>query len=418
MPKAVFAGAMLAELGVMNRRLLVVLSLSAIFACGTSDDVVEDSSAVGDDARLPGGAALDAQDRAAFERLLARKNNLLSRQTRLALKDLEADTAYEIASPDEQATRLKKIFATDMDFTRPRPDRSFPGFLPPFAQVLWLIEGTPAFPLATEVPRISEPVRTTRVGTPPPKDFAAYRLKLLKLLSPNAGATSPSDLISSADYVEQEEAVASFTVSFATDSVTVTAPLLNGELPTKSTHFEFPSDDGSGAKLFDPSVEEIARALASVPMETRKIFSQVDVQSKRHWGDPIFTELNNGRPFRANMAAMIHPAGVFAIFPFTEDRKIDSMPDTMVHESGHVFAFRHFGLDPSSPGWTEWRAAMKSDRFHPSTYAAGSFLEDEAEGMLVYMGSKALAAKGSPIGADLAALFPARRAIFEREMTR
>ena len=117
------------------------------------------------------------------------------------------------------------------------------------------------------------------------------------------------------------------------------------------------------------------------------------------------------------MAAMVHPVGVFAIFPFPAGRTIESMPDTIVHESGHVMTFQRFSLDPSSPAWIAWRKAMADDRLAPSTYASG-FLEDAAESMLVFMASKNLEAAESKLGSDLGTLFPARRAILENELER
>jgi hypothetical protein len=79
----------------------------------------------------------------------------------------------------------------------------------------------------------------------------------------------------------------------------------------------------------------------------------------------------------------------------------------MIHETGHVLAFRAWGV--SGEKWNEWKAAAQSDGWHASRYATNAPSEDFSETLVVYQQTK-----GTPQGDELRALMPARFKLIEK----
>lgn len=162
--------------------------------------------------------------------------------------------------------------------------------------------------------------------------------------------------------------------------------------------------DPSKASGYVPTIDEVTRALAAMPPETRALVNEVRVDSQANPGDAEWTR-RRGSPRRAYMTA--GHDGVLNIFPTDAAVSTHSMASSMIHEAGHFLAEAKMGPE-SDPRWEKWRAAMAADGIVPSVYARDSANEDLAE-MLVFYEQ----VRNTPQEAELRRLFPARFALLD-----
>jgi hypothetical protein len=348
---------------------------------------------------------LEAADRTALETLVRQPLNTVSKKARERLDALVADPGFPSLSIGEQT---KKLIALEA----PLPTDV------PYAQA----SGAFLMPLGDNdpTPSISLPRLTTRFGAPPPKDDTKFAAKFVAVLSP--GPHSPEMLIGADDLQDLPEPCAEYTVTFREgDSVTVTATLVDGAAPDiAKDRLSPPDEDSGGEELQAPSVTFVARALAAIPVANRKILGQVDIHAKRNPQDKAAALAQGRSPseVRAAGIAMVHPIGAIGIFPRKKSAPYDpvDLPQTLVHEGGHVWTYKRATLNPDTPQWKEWQAAIAADRLHASWYSSLNFLEDSAETVLAMTAAAHLPdrQKAKAFYAEWKAMFPQRVAVVER----
>lgn len=381
----------------------------------------DDGGGKGDDAGDDGEAAiellrseeafaeLDPSRQDALERLVRPPLNVLSKNARTELDRLLDDPDYRALPVAEQAERLWGLAHLPVDIASPNPDGTYPGVLPPLAQFVVPLAS------ASRPMELGQPVVSTRVGAPPPRDPEALLAKMAVLLDP-AARPGPEDLIGPEDYEDAPEDCAEFPIIVDGESFLITAPLDGGLPPDPAQRGQFDADKGSGGMpLVGHSVQEVAEAVAQLPAANRALLQQVDLHAHRNPMDLLYATLYGRADFRAYMSALIHPIGTIGVFPQPGLEQATD-PNTLAHESGHVWTFLEFGLDPSSDGWREWLAAAQADQLAVSSYADSSFLEDTAEMVLLISAVRSMGAEGEALAEELRSLFPQRWAILEREL--
>lgn len=187
--------------------------------------------------------------------------------------------------------------------------------------------------------------------------------------------------------------------SYETRSARAYQASFGGQAITIAIPLEAPGDP----RLRVPGLEQIVRALASLPTELRQGIEAVAVQPARKIGI-------TGREVAALAdSGFTGSPGVLRFFP-SEDWDQALVDATMTHEAGHVLSTREWGKAgrffkdaTPSPGWARWQQAMSADPVAPSGYARTSPTEDLSETL------RALSlVRGTPLEEDLRALLPHR----------
>jgi hypothetical protein len=408
-------------------RLMKTLAFAlATAACGTpAADSASDNASYATDpietakATLQSLAAfpqLTKIQQQAMTRLVVQPTNIYSKAVRRDLMKLVADPTFKSAAVDEQAKKLWGITKAPTVLNGPpNVEGLWDGALPLYGQVM-----QPIVP-AGNTYTLSAATVGHRLGATPPRDPIAYEKKFGGLLvgSNAAGLIGPDDFDSTG------EDAALFTLNVAGQTMNIGAPLMaDGTPPDPNAERTYPADTGSNGQLIaGHSVQEVARALADIPHANRQLFDEeVDLIGHRAPVDSIVSHLYHRPEMRGYMMAGTNPVGFFHIFPkvATEAGPVD--PSTMVHESGHTWSYKTFGLDPTSAGWTAWRAAIAADGLTVSWYAASGpdpalpgFLEDVAETVLVYCAVRSTGEEGRALATEMKAIFPNRWAILDRD---
>lgn len=156
------------------------------------------------------------------------------------------------------------------------------------------------------------------------------------------------------------------------------------------------------------TVDEVAKAIASLPKEARRQIKSVDIEPHRDPDDKDNAKRSGNPDFRAFMAA--DGSGVVNVFPTTSPNTHDQISISMTHETGHVISQRAWGSD-SEKGkkWQTYRDAMAADGPPPSKYGGFTIDEDFAETWALYMGVKGTAGE-----AEARKTFPARFAVIDK----
>ncbi len=179
-------------------------------------------------------------------------------------------------------------------------------------------------------------------------------------------------------------------------------------------------DEGKTIKIYAPhsprrgkayhTVQQAAEAAARLPEGSRKVvvsitLNPIDNPDDAHWaqeyGDPNF---------HSYMTA--GAAGNVTIYPSSgKTPSTNYMRGTMIHETGHTWAYKTWGNDKTKDGWARWKQAMDKDKISVSNYATNSVAEDVAETIQVYGSSQ-----GKPAFHEYRAMVPARFAILDKEL--
>jgi hypothetical protein len=77
-------------------------------------------------------------------------------------------------------------------------------------------------------------------------------------------------------------------------------------------------------------------------------------------------------------------AGIIKIFPRKGIASQTTLDGGMIHEAGHIISQQRWGIDRTSLGWKQWKAAMQQDVLFASRYARKSPGEDFAETLVLY----------------------------------
>jgi len=142
-----------------------------------------------------------------------------------------------------------------------------------------------------------------------------------------------------------------------------------------------------------PSVEQIAKGLASLPPESRSRVNEVRVDNK------------------PNPEAFMYAGddGIVNIWPPKWRQAQPQIDAIMLHETGHIISSQEWGSSRRpEPEWKQWEEAAKKDGCVPSEYAKKNSREDFAETYALYM-----MVRSTPQEAAVRAMFPARFAMID-----
>ncbi len=139
-----------------------------------------------------------------------------------------------------------------------------------------------------------------------------------------------------------------------------------------------------------PTIDDVARALASLPPSARALVNEIVVEAQPN-GGTMMGNAGNGR-------MIVFPVGLTA----------ERMGKVMVHEAGHFLSDLKLGDFNVDPRWDPWKAAIKADGVRPSTYSKNNITEDFAEATAIYRN-----VRGTPLEAEMRALMPERFKILD-----
>lgn len=164
------------------------------------------------------------------------------------------------------------------------------------------------------------------------------------------------------------------------------------------------TDDG----LVAMNIDDVAKAIASLPKEARRQIKSVGLEPHRDPDDKDNAKTSGDPDFRAFMAA--GESGVVHIFPTPSSHDHTEIANSMTHETGHVISRKTWGTDSAKDkGWAPYRDAIAADGPPPSKYGGFTTGEDFAETWALYM-----EVKGTPLETEARKTFPARFAVIDK----
>ncbi len=154
-----------------------------------------------------------------------------------------------------------------------------------------------------------------------------------------------------------------------------------------------------------PSVDDMAKVLAEIPIQSRAAITRVDLHPKANPDDAIWQadpKYNpTGAAFVSHMTA--GSDGIVDVFPSTANSSVIELETALIHETGHALSNKKWGDDTTKAKWNDWRAARTADGVSVSTYADSSDAEDFAESWVLFS-----TAYGTALEAEVRALIPNR----------
>ena len=160
------------------------------------------------------------------------------------------------------------------------------------------------------------------------------------------------------------------------------------------------------AGTFIPSLDDVAKALAALPPESRAQVTSVVVEPAQNPKDAEWAMIYSTPGFRSYMTA--GAAGIVTIYPTTTKQSQTFLEQSLIHETGHVLSKKNWG-EKSDARWNEWSQAVAKDGIYPSGYGKNSNDEDFAETLVIYLN-----VKGTPAEAEMRALMPERFKLLDR----
>jgi hypothetical protein len=154
-----------------------------------------------------------------------------------------------------------------------------------------------------------------------------------------------------------------------------------------------------------PSVDDMAKVLAEIPIQSRAAIKRVDLHPKAnpddaHWqADPKYNP--TGAAFVSHMTA--GSDGIVDVFPSTANASMIELETALIHETGHAISNQKWGDDTTKAKWNAWRTARTADGISVSSYADSSDAEDFAESWVLFS-----SAYGTALEAEVRALIPNR----------
>jgi len=162
--------------------------------------------------------------------------------------------------------------------------------------------------------------------------------------------------------------------------------------------------DGKIGKF--PTIDEVAKGLASLPESSRKLVTSVNVNPGKNPDDAMWAgKLKN---FSGSYMTA-YPSGQVDVYPTKNTISQSYLDGTMIHETGHTLSAQKWGDDDSKgAGWKSWKDAMAADKNQVSDYGSNNPSEDFSEALQQYM-----TYKGTKYEADARKLWPNRWTIID-----
>jgi hypothetical protein len=154
-----------------------------------------------------------------------------------------------------------------------------------------------------------------------------------------------------------------------------------------------------------PSVDDMAKVLAEIPIQSRAAITRVDLHPKpnpddAHWqADPQYNP--TGAEFVSHMTC--GSDGIVDVFPSSANANLIELETTLIHETGHAISNKAWGDDTTKAKWDAWRKARTDDGISVSTYGDSSDAEDYAESWMLFS-----TAYGTALEAEVRTLIPNR----------
>jgi hypothetical protein len=154
-----------------------------------------------------------------------------------------------------------------------------------------------------------------------------------------------------------------------------------------------------------PSVDDMAKVLAEIPIQSRAAITRVDLHPKANPDDAIWQadpKYNpTGAPFVSHMTC--GSDGIVDVFPSSANASLIELETTLIHETGHAISNKAWGDDTKKAKWDAWRKARTDDGVSVSTYGDSSDAEDFAESWMLFS-----TAYGTALEAEVRTLIPNR----------
>jgi hypothetical protein len=154
-----------------------------------------------------------------------------------------------------------------------------------------------------------------------------------------------------------------------------------------------------------PSVDDMAKVLAEIPIQSRAAITRVDLHPKPNpddamWqADPKYNP--SGGEFVSHMTA--GSDGIVDVYPANVNANLIELETTLIHETGHAISNKKWGDDTTKAKWNDWRKARTDDGISVSTYGDSSDAEDFAESWMLFS-----SAYGTALEAEVRTLIPNR----------
>jgi hypothetical protein len=159
-----------------------------------------------------------------------------------------------------------------------------------------------------------------------------------------------------------------------------------------------------------PSVADMAKVVAALPIQSRAAIKRVDLNPKANPADAAWQADPNYNPsggdFVSHMTAGAD--GVVSIYPAAANADLKEVETALNHETGHSVSGGAWGNDESDAKWDRWKKARTDDGISVSTYGNSSNREDFAESWILFM-----TAYGTPLEAEVRTLIPNRSKIMD-----
>jgi len=154
-----------------------------------------------------------------------------------------------------------------------------------------------------------------------------------------------------------------------------------------------------------PSVADMAKLLAEIPVQSRAAITRVDLHPKANPDDAHWKADPNYNPSGADFVSQMTCGsdGIVDVFPHTANTNLIELETTLIHETGHAISNKAWGDDTTKAKWDDWRKARTADGISVSTYGDSSDAEDFAESWMLFS-----TAYGTPLEAEVRTLIPNR----------
>lgn len=162
-----------------------------------------------------------------------------------------------------------------------------------------------------------------------------------------------------------------------------------------------------------PSVADMAKVVAELPMQSRAAIKRVDLNPAPNPDDAIWQADPNYNPTGATFVSHMSAGadGIVKIYPSAANADLKEIETSLTHETGHTVSNSAWGNVESDPKWDRWKQARTADGIAVSKYGKSSNREDFAESWLLFT-----TAYGTPLEAEIRTLIPNRCTIMDEFM--
>jgi hypothetical protein len=159
-----------------------------------------------------------------------------------------------------------------------------------------------------------------------------------------------------------------------------------------------------------PSVADMAKVLAEIPVQSRAAITRVDLHPKPNPDDAIWQADPNYNPSGGEFVSHMTCGsdGIVDVFPSTANAKLIEVETTLIHETGHAISNKRWGDDTTKAKWDDWRKARTADGISISQYGDSSDAEDFAESWVLFS-----TAYGTALEAEVRTLIPNRAKLMD-----